>query len=242
MEIAELVLKYVDTLVWPLATVALVWGLRQPIKRAIARLSRLETPAGTMEFTEEVRGVRDDAEELAESAHENVQTADGLTASDERRSPEVDSPAVPEPRSSGERREDPTLPGPQGRRVMRLRNFQQAMEAVDVSPVGAVITAWAALEFYCVNALADAGIDALRILPGGKQAPVAVYGGLVELGVSGETLDVYDRLRVLRAKALKEPDSVSRVAARDFVISCQTVAKAVRDLAPHALSGMPGPP
>lgn len=61
MEIAELVLKYVDTLVWPIATVALVWGLRHPIKRAMARLSRLETPAGTLEFSAEARELLDEA-------------------------------------------------------------------------------------------------------------------------------------------------------------------------------------
>lgn len=64
VEIAELVLKFVQALVWPAATVTLVLGLRAPISKAIGRLSRLETMAGTAEFAEEARDVRDEAEEI----------------------------------------------------------------------------------------------------------------------------------------------------------------------------------
>ncbi|MFD4033659.1 hypothetical protein ACFWVP_24905 [Streptomyces sp. NPDC058637] len=66
MEIAELVLKYVEALVWPLVTVALVWGLRAHIKEAIGRLTRLETPAGSMEFAQEARELLDEAQQLTE--------------------------------------------------------------------------------------------------------------------------------------------------------------------------------
>ncbi|MFE9911380.1 hypothetical protein [Streptomyces clavifer] len=64
MEIAELVLKYVEALVWPLVTVALVWGLRGHIREAIGRLTRLETPAGSMEFAQEARELLDEAQRL----------------------------------------------------------------------------------------------------------------------------------------------------------------------------------
>lgn len=64
MKIAELVLKYVEALVWPLVTVALVWGLRAHVKDAFRRLTRLETPAGSMEFAEEARELLDEAERL----------------------------------------------------------------------------------------------------------------------------------------------------------------------------------
>ncbi|MEU5715638.1 hypothetical protein AB0G71_07565 [Streptomyces sp. NPDC020403] len=65
MEIAELVLKYVEALVWPLVTVALVYGLRAHIKDAFGRLTRLETPAGSLEFAVEARELRDEAAELS---------------------------------------------------------------------------------------------------------------------------------------------------------------------------------
>ncbi len=64
MAIAELVLKYLDTLVWPVVTVVLVWMLRAQIRQAFGRLTRLETPAGTLEFEAEARAVRDEADDL----------------------------------------------------------------------------------------------------------------------------------------------------------------------------------
>ncbi|AGK80412.1 hypothetical protein SFUL_5524 [Streptomyces microflavus DSM 40593] len=105
VQIAELVLKYVDTLVWPIATVALVWGLRHPIKRAIARLSRLETPAGTMEFSEEAREILDEAVEITESAL----PADSEVEPEPRREPEPDplTRPRPEPRPQPEPQPEP---------------------------------------------------------------------------------------------------------------------------------------
>ncbi|WP_147993955.1 hypothetical protein [Streptomyces sp. uw30] len=65
MEVAELVLKYVEALAWPLVTVGLVWGLRNHIQGAFTRMTRVETPAGAIEFATDAREVREDAEELA---------------------------------------------------------------------------------------------------------------------------------------------------------------------------------
>ncbi|MGW2329169.1 hypothetical protein ACWC5C_25900 [Streptomyces sp. NPDC001700] len=62
MEIAELVLKYIEALVWPAVTVGLVWGLRSHIRDAFARMSRLETPAGAIEFETQARDVLNQAE------------------------------------------------------------------------------------------------------------------------------------------------------------------------------------
>ncbi|MFC9701031.1 hypothetical protein ACFTWD_10100 [Streptomyces sp. NPDC056943] len=66
MEIAELVLKYLETLVWPAVTVGLVWSLRSHIGSAFGRMTRLETPAGAIEFAEEARAARLEAEQLRE--------------------------------------------------------------------------------------------------------------------------------------------------------------------------------
>ncbi|MDQ0796193.1 hypothetical protein [Streptomyces sp. B1I3] len=65
MEIAELVLKYVEALAWPLVTLVLVYGLRAHIRGAFGRLTRLETPAGSLEFAAEVRELRDEAAGLS---------------------------------------------------------------------------------------------------------------------------------------------------------------------------------
>ncbi|UYM24321.1 hypothetical protein NQP46_15460 [Streptomyces albus] len=68
MAIAELVLKYLDTLVWPVVTLVLVWMLRAQVRQAFGRLTRWETPAGTLEFEAEARAVRDEADDLRASA------------------------------------------------------------------------------------------------------------------------------------------------------------------------------
>ncbi|MFF0001306.1 hypothetical protein [Streptomyces avermitilis] len=78
MEVAELVLKYVQTLVWPLVTVGLVWGLRGHIQGAFTRMTRLETPAGAIEFAFEAREVRAEAEVLAAASESVEPTETGL--------------------------------------------------------------------------------------------------------------------------------------------------------------------
>ncbi|KIF75872.1 hypothetical protein QR77_22230 [Streptomyces sp. 150FB] len=57
MVIAELVLKYIQALAWPLVTLGLAWVLRGQIRGAFARMTRLETPAGAIDFAAEVREV-----------------------------------------------------------------------------------------------------------------------------------------------------------------------------------------
>ncbi|MGW5849212.1 hypothetical protein ACWFQ8_14885 [Streptomyces sp. NPDC055254] len=59
MDIAELVLKYVEALVWPAVTLLLVWGLRSHIREAMGRMTRVETPVGSLEFEAEAAAVRD---------------------------------------------------------------------------------------------------------------------------------------------------------------------------------------
>lgn len=77
VKVAELVLEYVKALVWPLVTVGLVWMLRNQIQAAFTRMTRLETPAGSIEFTSDAREVRNEAEELAPTtAPEDSATGD----------------------------------------------------------------------------------------------------------------------------------------------------------------------
>ncbi|MFF5001583.1 hypothetical protein ACFY3G_02035 [Streptomyces phaeochromogenes] len=75
MEVAELVLKYVEALAWPIVVVSVVWGLRDHIQGAFTRMTRLETPAGTIEFATAAREVRSDAEELG-AASDGGESAD----------------------------------------------------------------------------------------------------------------------------------------------------------------------
>ncbi|MFF2009157.1 hypothetical protein ACFVWY_08800 [Streptomyces sp. NPDC058195] len=98
MEIAKLVLEYVKVLAWPLTALGLVWALRTQIKDAFGRLTRVETPAGTAEFAQDVRDVRDEAEELAHAS-----TID---------EPKTSSAAVPAPASPPDA-ESGSGPGPE---------------------------------------------------------------------------------------------------------------------------------
>ncbi|WP_411088419.1 hypothetical protein [Streptomyces sp. 061-3] len=66
VDVAELVLKYIEALVWPLVTVVLVLALRGHIQQAFTRMTRLETPAGSIEFATDAREVRQEAEGLAQ--------------------------------------------------------------------------------------------------------------------------------------------------------------------------------
>ncbi|RZE89166.1 hypothetical protein [Streptomyces sp. SCA2-2] len=71
MEIAELVLKYIQALSWPIVVLVLIWCLRRHLAGAIARLSRVDTPAGSLEFTYDAQATQEVAAELeAERARE----------------------------------------------------------------------------------------------------------------------------------------------------------------------------
>ncbi|NJP75639.1 hypothetical protein HCJ99_33705, partial [Streptomyces sp. C1-2] len=67
MEVAELVLKYVRVLVWPVVTLVLVWSLRAQLRAALTRMTRVETPAGAIEFAAEAREVLDQAQGAADA-------------------------------------------------------------------------------------------------------------------------------------------------------------------------------
>ncbi|MFF7097285.1 hypothetical protein ACFY9A_33525 [Streptomyces rubradiris] len=107
MEIAELVLEYVQALVWPLITLTLVYVLRAHLTAAFARMTRVETPAGSIEFAVEARDVLNQAESVGDGAG---------PAPVWRRSPQqaqgVPAPAGP-PSGNGQTTDYP-LPAPAG--------------------------------------------------------------------------------------------------------------------------------
>ncbi|MGP3979164.1 hypothetical protein ACTWQF_35185 [Streptomyces sp. 8N114] len=68
MDMAELVLKYVEAVIWPLVTLTVAWYLRAYLREAFARMTRIETPAGAIEFEAEARQLRERAEEMGSTA------------------------------------------------------------------------------------------------------------------------------------------------------------------------------
>ena len=128
VDVAELVLKYVQALVWPCVTLALVFVWRDRIADAIQRLQRVETPAGAVEFATDARDVRDRAEAVARSGPGPVgpgvqplpreipaswggppATPDDVTGEPSGSQPHDDGPSEPEPREQepGVRRTTP---------------------------------------------------------------------------------------------------------------------------------------
>jgi hypothetical protein len=277
VEIAELVLKYIEALVWPAVTVGLVWGLRSHIREAFTRMTRLETPAGAIEFETQARDVLNQAEE--------VTIADTL----ERMPPPPETP-TPRPAGGGDGAPPPPLwpppsgqgepspppwtpypaaepeelsdPGPEDEadetygsptaaspapQLPRqgppppLENpwaldpppqppaveapywraqLRDARTMVDVSPVGAVVTAW--------NALLGAMTDVLQ-LPEHPERVTApqVLNAMRRAGLPPDAARVFTRLNVLRSRAVHQVDTVTPGAARDFIESCHHVAQLV---------------
>ncbi|MFF4100550.1 hypothetical protein [Streptomyces sp. NPDC001903] len=64
MQIAEMVLKYIEALVWPAITASLAWLFKGELQRMFSRVTRLETPAGAMDFAAEARAVHEEAAEI----------------------------------------------------------------------------------------------------------------------------------------------------------------------------------
>ncbi|GLW53957.1 hypothetical protein [Kitasatospora phosalacinea] len=66
MEIARLVLDYLRVLLWPLVVLLGVWIVRRQIPEIASRVTRLETPVGTVEL--EARKVNEAAEAVAQQS------------------------------------------------------------------------------------------------------------------------------------------------------------------------------
>ncbi|MGY1434998.1 hypothetical protein [Streptomyces reniochalinae] len=64
MDVADLVLRYVEAVVWPVVTLVVAWCLRDYLREAFARMTRIETPAGAIEFEAEARQLRELAEQM----------------------------------------------------------------------------------------------------------------------------------------------------------------------------------
>lgn len=323
VEVAELVLKYVRVLVWPVVTLVLVWSLRAQLRAALTRMTRVETPAGAIEFAAEAREVLDQAQgaadaappalpvpplpgpplpsaewpapypreepepvpvgdasaggayagdaALGETAEETEPVGDEepatpVTPPDERPVPQPAGPwggyqgqgydqdfRLAPPLPSGHQPQQPygqpqpyaqfpfygqQQPQPYAQsqsygyqsppgssRAPWQEKLREARGMSEVSPVGAVVTAWNALERLCLD-----------VLEGGPVAPpragstVEMGFALAAVGLSPGALDVYERLRVLRDRAVHGAGDVTAGAARDFVDSCRAVGREVAAL------------
>ncbi|WP_445408035.1 hypothetical protein [Streptomyces albidoflavus] len=248
MAIAELVLKYLDTLVWPAVTVVMVGMLRAQIRQAFQRLTRLETPAGTLEFEAAARAVRDEADDLRAPAEEPSRTLPGSVRTDpddgwpqdEDEEPPPDEDAFPPDPEEGPYEfprggawgapsgggDGPYRSGPPP--PARRDPFQDALELAADSPVRAVALAWERLVVCAVEVL-DARGHPLGPQPYAHSSE-QIRGWLAGLGLPVEAQGVHRRLQALWNQAFQHPEAVTPAAAGDYVRSCRSLAAELREL------------
>ncbi|MFE3049098.1 hypothetical protein ACFXIY_18825 [Streptomyces albidoflavus] len=242
MAIAELVLKYLDTLVWPVVTVVLVWMLRAQIRQAFGRLTRLETPAGTLEFEAEARAVRDEADDLRASAEDPAPGGLWYGGLDDEPPPdEEDGPPDPAEVSGpdvgtrggrwggqpggGDAATPPVVPAPRA-----WPDFRSAMDLTEHGPVAAVSVAWLRL-LDCVGELRRAHRDGEAAGSPSPRSPlVETWLWLVDLGLSTDAHQLFARLQTLWRESMRDPHLVTSAAARDYVRSCHALAAELRKL------------
>lgn len=81
MEIAKLLLDYIKVLIWPGVAIFVLLKFRGNISDLISRTRTLSTPAGSLEFAEEVRALR----EAVETQDEVLDPGEAATAREEPR-------------------------------------------------------------------------------------------------------------------------------------------------------------
>jgi hypothetical protein len=232
VEVAELVLKYIQALVWPVVTLTLLWLWRHRVGEAIGRLSRVETPVGALEFQNEARRVRDRAESVAEE--EMVPTGPELEPQPE---PEPLHEPEPEPRPDPEplREPEPEPQGPPGEAVRRRletlwSGIDQPDDVIDRSPTGAIVSAWNALQTFAEEILTlYPRIQPRRPGPG-RVPPGELVRMLQMAGLDQDVVDVLNDLRRLRNTTVHGTAVVTPQAARDFIRGCKSAGIAMEDL------------
>lgn len=230
MEIAELVLKYIEALVWPAVTVGLVWGLRSHIREAFTRMTRLETPAGAIEFETQARDVLTQAEEAA-LPDESIRFGHGVPMPRPQPWPPYPPPAGEEaPRP--ERVEEGLGPyAPEGDEEPEEYPLPPAQPG-PTPPAGG---AWAPPSYQPLAPPApplwNEQLREARTMVDASPAGAVVMAWNALLGALTSDLPpdmvaVVNRLRTLRNRAVHQADTVTPGAARDFVESCLHVARA----------------
>lgn len=209
VDVAELVLKYVEALVWPSVVLVLAWSFRRHLKRAFGRMTRLETPAGAIEFAEE-----------AARMYEEVGGADVVRVAGD----------VP----VGGYGQPVTLPAG-GHTREREEAINQALELVATSPDSAVMIAWRAVETALRKATArlPEGPEYPRVYNSDSAIQALRRAGWLPPHIA-ETMQ---RMSRLRARVTHADHTVLPDAAFDFVASCELVLarlETISDLRPAA--------
>ncbi|MGW0465432.1 hypothetical protein ACWDX6_09200 [Streptomyces sp. NPDC003027] len=207
MEIAELVLKYVEALVWPLVVVVLAWSFRRHQKRAFDRMTRLETPAGAIEFAEE-----------AARTYEEVEGSSSVQASEDAT---VYGGTLMHSAGGHTRERDEAI--------------NQALELIATSPDSAVMIAWRAVETALRKAALQLPQEpeSQRFFVATKAIRELTQRGLLSSHMANTMMN----LSRLRARVSHGQHTVLPDAAFDYVASCELILgqlEAISNLGPAA--------
>ena len=207
VDVAELVLKYVEALVWASVVLALAWSFRRHLKRAFDRMTRLETPAGAIEFAEEAARTYEEVEGPGTvQASGDVTTYGGTLMHS----------------AVGHTRE-------------RDEAINQALELIATSPDSAVMIAWRAVETALRKAaleLPQERESRRRFVVTAAIGELTQRGLL-----SPHTANTMTNLYRLRARVSHGQHTVLPDAAFDYVASCELVLgqlEAISNLGPAA--------
>ncbi|UNZ19944.1 hypothetical protein [Streptomyces sp. 891-h] len=253
MDVAELVLRYVEAVIWPLVTLTVAWYLRSYLREAFARMTRIETPAGAIEFEAEARVLRERAEEVGEPISPEpygVPRPRGtrrprrfrMSGPPSRQQPPPPSRPAPAPSPAPE--PFPLPEPPPGSAPADSERPPEPRPPSEPRPAGPLPRAtprdfeeaWELLGSSPVGALAAAWSALTDQLDAALPAPPHPFPGrdvralrrrLVLTGAPPGTVTVFDGLHRLREAAVRDLTPVTARAARNYIAGCERLIESV---------------
>ncbi|WP_098024480.1 hypothetical protein [Streptomyces sp. st115] len=200
MEIARLVLDYLKVLIWPAATITIVYGFRSQLSDLIRRVKALSAPGIDAEFSGEIIEASTDAE---------VAVLNNESAGDE----------VPDQRGSSE---EPTEAANVRIRLVREGEEDRLLSYAQLHPEGAAVAAWLFVESE-LRQLEEAELG----VP--DRHPLPITRLLERLNLPQNIkISILELSKVRNRAAHHMPLNLSPEAARAYVSSCREMADWLR--------------
>jgi hypothetical protein len=231
---AELLLKYIDTLVWPSVVVLFLLMFKEQIRKKIASLREVSTPMGSGKFDSEAAQAEKQAEDAAERAakSEKNASAEDVAAPE----PEVDQKPPQERARKTQKAENAddsrallkraqlrTAMASAVSTVLAIPDFDSARSIVEKSPESGVIMAYRELE-----SVASAAWTIDRMEPPLRSAS-QMLRGVLKSGTLSEFREVAENLIRLRNDVVHTKGvDVTATGALNYIEACQQVAEAIR--------------
>jgi hypothetical protein len=216
MEIAELVLEYLDVLAWPVVIGAVLFAFRTQIAEKIASLAKASTPIGVLSFWDRsAQKVEKEADEaLAESSPPSS------SASEKAGPDDPEGPWFVEP--------------PTGRHwyvlaaatVLQGADFSTAREIATVDPNASVMTAYREVEKVARAALVVHNMEPVR-----GRALRTIVKELTGGSVGPEFGGIAHDLASLRNDVTHGASDVTTTGALSFIGACDALAAALASAA-----------